>query len=236
MAQAGAAAKEPVRRRRLDVASRRDEIVVAAIELYSRTPADVVTLDDVAAAAGVSRALVYRYFGSRNELYHEAMQAAAGRLLAVLDVPASGDPFSRLVEAIRRYFDFAEQHATGLLALMSGVTVVPVGPIGSIVQDVRDRLVERLVDALGLPHATGHLRVALRAWMASVEAAALDWLQHRDTERGDVEAMLVLQMLGALQATAAHDRAIARLLARYAEAMSVANPPAPRPPTRGRRG
>src|SRR5437763_17106885 len=95
------ATTEPARRRRLDVASRRDEIVAAALELYSRQPADAVTLDDVAAAAGVSRALVYRYFGSRSDLYLEAMQSAAARLLAILDVPASGEPAARLVEAIR---------------------------------------------------------------------------------------------------------------------------------------
>ena len=205
---------QPGRRRRLDVASRRDEIVEAALELYSRQPSDAVTLDDVAAEAGVSRALVYRYFGSRADLYREAMHTAAGRLLAILDVPASGEPTARLVEAIRRYFDFAEEFATGLQALMSNVSVVPVGPIGAIVQDVRERLFERLVEGMGLPRASSQLRTVLRSWMAAVEAAALDWLEHRDVERGEVEGMLALQLLAGLQAAAAHDRAIARFLAR----------------------
>lgn len=214
--EAAVRATEPGRRRRLDVASRRDEIVAAALELYSREAADAVTLDDVAAAAGVSRALVYRYFGSRADLYLEAMQSAAGRLLAILDVPASGEPAARLVEAVRRYFDFAEEHATGLQALMSGVTVVPVGPIGAIVQDVRERLFERLVVGLGQSRASAELRTVLRSWMAAVEAAALDWLEHRDVERGEVEGMLAVQLLAGLQTAAARDRAIARFLAKLA--------------------
>lgn len=56
------------------------------------------------------------------------------------------------------------------------------------------------------------LRVALRSWIASVETAGLDWLEHRDIERPTLERMLVDQMVALLGAGADHDPQVGRLL------------------------
>src|SRR5215470_15509912 len=57
---------EPTRTRtRLAREERREQIVDAAAEVFQgRNPADV-TFEEIADAAGVSRALVYNYFGDR---------------------------------------------------------------------------------------------------------------------------------------------------------------------------
>src|SRR5436305_732256 len=56
-------------RRRLSVAERRDELIAAALDLFSHRSPEDVSIDDVAEAAGASRALVYHYFGGKQELY-----------------------------------------------------------------------------------------------------------------------------------------------------------------------
>src|SRR5580698_5967843 len=103
-------------RRRLTVEGRRQELITAALELFSNRPADEVTLDDVAARAGVSRALAYRYFGTRADIYVAAMRSAADEMLALLDPPHEASPLTRVVEAIRMFFEFAQAHATGFQA------------------------------------------------------------------------------------------------------------------------
>jgi AcrR family transcriptional regulator len=199
-------------RRRLAVADRRAELIAAALELFSDRPADEVTLDDVAAAAGVSRALAYRYFGTRGEIYVAAMRSAADQMLALLDPPHDAPPLDRLVEAIRRFFDFAEEHATGFQALLAGHPGAQQGAIGSIVEEVRAALYDRLVEGMGLRKVSAELRLALNAWISGAEAAALDWLTHRDLPRRTVEDFLLSQLYAALSVAATRDRDVARFL------------------------
>lgn len=199
-------------RRRLTVEDRRQELIAAALELFSGRPADEVTLDDVAARAGVSRALAYRYFGTRGEIYVAAMRSAADEMLALLDPPHDAPPLDRIVEAIRRFFDFAEEHATGFQALLGGHPGAQQGAIGSIVDEVRAALYDRLVEGMRLRRVSPELRLALGAWISGAEAAALDWLTHRDLPRRTVEDFLLSQLYAGLSIAATRDREVARFL------------------------
>ncbi len=55
-------------RTRLDPELRRSQIVEAAVRVFSETDPVEVTFEEIAEAAGVSRALVYNYFGDRGGL------------------------------------------------------------------------------------------------------------------------------------------------------------------------
>jgi AcrR family transcriptional regulator len=199
-------------RRRLAVEDRREELIQAALVLFSSRPADEVSLDDIAAQAGVSRALAYRYFGSRGEIYVEAMRAAADQFLRLLDPPHDSSPLVRIVAAIHRYFDFVEDHAAGFQALLRGDPASHAGTVGAIVEEVRTALFDRLVEGMGRRRATPELRLALRTWIAGAEAAALDWLANGDLERRGVEDFLLNQLYGALTLAARADNDVARFL------------------------
>ena len=209
MAHASASAST---RRRLSVEDRRQELISAALELFSSRPVDEVTLDDVAAKAGVSRALAYRYFGSRGEIYLAAMRSAADEMLALLDPPHDADPLTRVTEAIRLFFEFAEAHATGFQALLSGHSGARAGTVGTIVEEVRRALFDRLVEGMGRRKVSADLRLALTSWIAAAEAAALDWLTYRDMPRKGVEDVVLSQLYAALTVAAARDAEVARFM------------------------
>src|SRR5512145_180401 len=63
-----ASSKHEARRPRLDPEARRAQIVEAAAEVFRGRDPATVRFDEVARAAGVSRSLVYAYFGDRGEL------------------------------------------------------------------------------------------------------------------------------------------------------------------------
>jgi AcrR family transcriptional regulator len=199
-------------RRRLAVEDRRDELIAAALVLFSARPADEVTLDDIATQAGVSRALAYRYFGSRGEIYVAAMRTAADKFLTLLDPPHDSTPLVRIVEAIHRYFDFVEDHATGFQTLLRGDPASHSGAVGQMIEEVRAALFGRLVEGMGRKQATPELRMALRTWIAGAEAAALDWLANGDLDRRAVEDFLLNQLYGALSLAARADNDVARFL------------------------
>ncbi|MGY1840640.1 MULTISPECIES: TetR/AcrR family transcriptional regulator [unclassified Modestobacter] len=73
--------------RRLPRAERREQILAAATSAFSAAGFEDTGLDDVAAAAGISRAILYRHFESKADLYRAVLERARARLQA-----AVGDP------------------------------------------------------------------------------------------------------------------------------------------------
>ncbi|WP_225878445.1 TetR/AcrR family transcriptional regulator [Spongiactinospora rosea] len=193
------------RRRRLSVDRRRDELMAAALELFGARDPDDISIDDVAAAAGASRALVYHYFGGKRELHVAALRRAAAGLERRPPPMDGGCPLDALAGALARYFDFAEEHAAGFAALLRGGGAGRGGEVGRIVEGVRGELFASLTRRLPVREPGALLRVTLGAWIATVESAALDWLEHRDVERRALERLLVDQMVATLTAAARHD-------------------------------
>ncbi|MFG1619964.1 TetR/AcrR family transcriptional regulator [Nonomuraea wenchangensis] len=201
-------------RRRLSVDRRREELMAAALELFSTRDAEDVSIDDVASAAGASRALVYHYFGGKQELYVAALKSAAEQLESRLRPQDGGRPLDDLASGLGRYFDFVEEHAAGFAALLRGGPANRSGEVGEIVDGVRRRLFRLIQEQMGVEEPGPVLRATLRSWIASVETAGLDWLEHRDLERPALERMLVDQMVALLGVAAAYDADVAALLER----------------------
>lgn len=201
-------------RRRLSVDQRREELIDAALQLFSNRPAEEVSIDDVAAAAGASRALVYHYFGGKQELYVAALRSAARRLAALIEPPAEGRPVERLAVSLRQYFDFVEDHAAGFITLLRNGPANRSGEVGEIIDGVRQQLLGVLLREIGVDRPSPVLRTTLRSWIASVETAGLEWLERRDLPRRELERLLVDQHVALLEVAARHDREVALLLAR----------------------
>jgi AcrR family transcriptional regulator len=86
------------RRRRLSAEQRRESILEAANLVFGQRGYDTVRIDDVAAAAGISKALIYEHFRSKHELYSELMNMAALEMLDRI-VSAGSQPNA---EGVRR--------------------------------------------------------------------------------------------------------------------------------------
>jgi AcrR family transcriptional regulator len=54
---------------RLPAADRRESILVAAAERFAVRGYDATTLDEIAAGAGITKPILYRHFGSKQDLY-----------------------------------------------------------------------------------------------------------------------------------------------------------------------
>lgn len=204
-------------RRRLSVDERRDELIAAALELFSDRQPEDISIDDVADAAGASRALVYHYFGGKQELYLAALHSAAKQLSDLLEPPAEGKPLERLAVSLHRYFDYVEEHAAGFVALLRGGPAYRSGEVGEVLDNIRNLVMHHITAAIGVKDPDPVLRITLRSWMASVETAGLDWLEHRDLPRTELERLLVDHHVVLLDVAARHDPEVAALLERLAD-------------------
>jgi AcrR family transcriptional regulator len=89
---------------------RQASILQAAARAFARTGYATTTMDDVAAEAGISRLIVYRHFGSKEELYRAVLEQVRGRIRErmnpALEEPKAGEyPFRPLIEVAREYPD-----------------------------------------------------------------------------------------------------------------------------------
>ncbi|MQA95185.1 MAG: TetR family transcriptional regulator [Streptosporangiales bacterium] len=82
-------ASRPVRRLRRG--ERREQILDAATRAFARGGYSATGLGDVAAEAGLTRALLYRHFDSKADLYRAVLDRACTRLASATGVDDFGD-------------------------------------------------------------------------------------------------------------------------------------------------
>jgi AcrR family transcriptional regulator len=185
--------------------ARRDDLIRAALDLFSSRAPELVTVDDIVARAEVSRPLFYRYFPSLRELRVEALRTVTDGLIDGLAVLAEGPPEVRLRAAVRGLVDVADSYRAGYIALLRSGSVIATSETDAAVDEVRHRAVALILDALGVTDPSPWLLLTLRCWTAVVEGALLSWLQERAVPRESLDAWLVDQLTAMLAATAAHD-------------------------------
>jgi AcrR family transcriptional regulator len=93
------------RRDRRTVEVRREEILKATIDLLDRVGLASIRVADVAGALGVSPALVFYHFGTKDALVADAFAHAVDRDLHRIDEATSrgADPMDRLLRVLRLY-------------------------------------------------------------------------------------------------------------------------------------
>jgi AcrR family transcriptional regulator len=100
-------------RRRLSAEERRESILAAANEVFGERGYEHVRIDDVAGAAGISKALIYEHFASKQELYIELMNNAAMEMLGLLVAAASAPGMEgalRMENAATAGFQYVQEH------------------------------------------------------------------------------------------------------------------------------
>jgi AcrR family transcriptional regulator len=105
-------------RRRLTGAQRRTSILTAAATVFGERGYEHVRADDVAAAAGVSKALIYEHFRSKETIYLELLDRAVRDLLGrVVAASHSGSGVGRFEPAARAALEWVHEdpHAFQLL-------------------------------------------------------------------------------------------------------------------------
>jgi AcrR family transcriptional regulator len=172
----------------------REQLLAAGRQLFGERSYDEISIDDIAAAAHVSKGLLYHYFEGKRGLYVETLKVEGAQLLA------ETEPYPDELDAgLDAYLDYVESHRPGWLALMRG-GVGSDAEVSAIVEATRQAIVDRLVATVG--HGPV-LRTALRGWVGMVEAAATEWVQRGDIERVQLRALLADALHGAVASAGA---------------------------------
>ena len=186
---------EPARRR-LSAADRRRQLVGIGLAKIVETPIQDLSLDDVAAEAGISRGLLFHYFPTKTDFYLACI-AAAGRRMLRTTAPDEGLPADEQVEMVTRLMvEQIERRRDFYLALVHGHGVAD-PRVSEVMESVRDGCTRRVMDALEVPERQ---RDVVRAWWAYTEDRALTWSAVPTGERPVPVDELVAECVAALHA------------------------------------
>ncbi len=84
--------------------AKREAIVTAARGLFASQPFDLVTMEAVAARAGVSKMTVYSHFHDKESLFETIVAAAADQMIGSLPASGRGDGLSERLVAVGTVF------------------------------------------------------------------------------------------------------------------------------------
>ncbi len=166
--------REP--RTRLDTEERRSQLRALGLEHFGKTAYDDVSIDAIAAAAGISKGLLYHYFPTKKAFYAATVREASARLLERTETPKDKAPLEQLTEGLDAYLDFVREHAAAYTTLMrSGLGVDP--EIAELVDETREKFVARLTQGILMESPSPLFELALRGWVGMCEHVSLAWTE-----------------------------------------------------------
>jgi AcrR family transcriptional regulator len=191
-------------------AVREPQILEVAGRVFAARGYHRASMDEIAAQAGITKPLVYAYFGSKEELYVAYIDRAGRQLLARMREATDRDapPAQRLQAGIREFLRFVEERGDGWRVLYSEAAARG-GPVAEEVASLRAAIAEMIkrllmqsttgVDPAG--EAATALDGVAHAFVGAGESLANWWLEHAElpAERA-VDLLIALGRAGVEQA------------------------------------
>ena len=185
--------REPAYTRR-DVDERRRQLLELGARLFTTHSYTELSMARIAGEAGISKALLYHYFPSKQDFFRATLAQAADELQERI-APTPGLSASAQLEAsLDAYLAWVEDHGQAYEKLLR--TSLEVEEVRGLVEEQRERFAARILAGLGVRDAAS--RTAVRGWLWSIDGVCLDWIGHRDLSRAQVHGILHGTLLGAL--------------------------------------
>ena len=182
---------------RLENDERRRRLLELGTRLFTEHVYDEISMAQIAREAGISKALLYHYFPSKQDYFMATLAGGAQELRARIEPDPSLPPLQALTDALDAYLAWIEDNADAYAKLFRSAAGVP--EVRDLVEAVRDETAARILDGLG---ATENIRArtAVRGWLWFMDGACLDWIAHRDLDRAELRDLALGTLAGALMA------------------------------------
>jgi AcrR family transcriptional regulator len=196
------------KRERLQRERRIERILTASQRLFSTRAYDEIAIEDLAAAAGMSKGLLYHYFESKRDLYVATVAHVLAQMAHFTDL--SPDLHTGLSQMLSL---FEQSPGLAKLVLRGGIGVDR--EVEDLLDAYRQQQLERLSRGLGslgdvadpsidAGSSQALVVLGLRGWLGLLDEVCLQWVRQPDVTRGQVVRFLEQSLQAIVAATAQH--------------------------------
>jgi AcrR family transcriptional regulator len=180
---------ESPKRRRLPASERRSAILESALQVFAKHGYNGSSIDEIAQAAGVSKALIYEHFPSKKDLHRslleEQVQEIFDRLARSAMTPEPGHV--RLRAGVDAFLQFVEERRGAFFMLYRDAVEPEVAELFTGLQRQATAAIAELIaaDPGALPVEDSERGVEMLAQLLSgaVQSLAIWWDDHPDVPR-----------------------------------------------------
>ena len=189
---------------RLNVDERRRQLLERGAELFATHSYAELSMARIAREAGISKALLYHYFPSKQDFFVATLQQGAEEIIRRTEPDPGLPPLEALAGSLDAFLGWIEENETYYRKFMESVGSVP--EVKAAIDEIRNGTSSRILEGLGAGDPPPpKLRAATRAWLWFMDGAILDWLDHRDRSRSELRDLLLGSLGGSLVAAGAGD-------------------------------
>jgi len=190
---------------RLQVDERRRQLLAEGARLFATHAYADLSMAKIAREAGISKALLYHYFPSKQDFFVATLQQGAEEIARRTEPDPDLPPLQAVAGSLDGYLGWIDENETAYRKMMESIGSVP--EVKALVDEIRDATSARIVEGLaGGDPTPPKLRTAARAWLWLMDGAILDWLEHRDMSRAELRDFLLGSLAGAVMAAGEGDR------------------------------
>jgi AcrR family transcriptional regulator len=180
------------------VDERRRRLLELGADLFTRFAYDELSMARIAREAGISKALLYHYFPSKEAYFVATLEGKAAELARRTEPNPELPPLEQLSGSLDAYLQWVEENAGSYEKMIRSASVPEVR---SMLDRVRGETAQRIIDGIrGEKPETGVLRAAVNGWLWFMDGACLDWIEHRDMDREVLHGLLLGTLVGAVLA------------------------------------
>jgi AcrR family transcriptional regulator len=168
---------------RLPAEQRRRQLLDIAGPVFAVRGFAATTMDEVAAAAGVTKPVLYQHFPSKRALFAELLEDMGKQLLSELATATSrvGTGRERVEVGFAAYFRFVAEHRTSFQVLF-GAAIWNDAEFSEIVARVLDDVAAVVAALIDIDAPEEHRRVLAHALIGIAEATSRTQLTDADGE------------------------------------------------------
>jgi AcrR family transcriptional regulator len=181
---------------------RREQLLLVARGIFAERGFQATTMDDIAKEAGFTKPILYQYFESKNELYHEIVAQTAQKLLSSLDAAVSSveSPRTKIEVAFRVYFEMVVTETDAFRILFIHAHE---GETATELRKLELGLIAFLEPYINISISDDHRRQLAAGVVGIAEGAAATWLVQQATKGWPTPTPSEVERLAARSATLA---------------------------------
>ena len=184
---------------RMHVDDRRRQLLERGAELFATHSFAELSMARIAREVGISKALLYHYFPSKQDFFVATLQQGAQEIARRTQPDPDLPPLEALAGSLDAFLGWIEENELAYRKLMESVGSVP--EVQALLDEIRSSTSARILDGIGAGDPPPpKMRAAASAWLWFMDGAILDWLEHDDMTRTELRDLLLGSLAGSLTA------------------------------------